>query len=72
MWHEIADKYIEYVKGLSGDEKITSLSVLRYVYVTGLKLLHPFMPFVTESIWENIPKFEGEENLLISSKWPES
>jgi len=72
MWHEIADKYIEYVKGLSGDEKITSLSVLRYVYVTGLKILHPFMPFVTESIWENIPKFEGEENLLISSKWPES
>ncbi|HPD73931.1 MAG TPA: valine--tRNA ligase [bacterium] len=71
MWHEIADNYIEHVKSLSGEEKITSLSVLRYVYVTGLKLLHPFMPFVTESIWENIPKFEGEEELLISSSWPE-
>jgi len=71
MWHEIADNYIEHVKSLSGEEKITSLSVLRYVYMTGLKLLHPFMPFVTESIWENIPKFEGEEELLISSSWPE-
>ena len=70
MWHEIADKCIEHVKGLSGDEKITSLSVLRYVYVTGLKLLHPFMPFVTESIWENIPKLEGEDDMLISSNWP--
>ena len=72
MWHEIADKYIEHVKGLSGGEKITSLSVLRYVYVTGLKLLHPFMPFVTESIWENILKFEGEEDLLLSSNWPQN
>lgn len=70
MWHEIADKYIEHVKGLTEDEKITSLSVLRYAYVTGLKLLHPFMPFVTESIWENISKFDGEEDLLISSTWP--
>ncbi len=71
MWHEIADNYIEHVKSLSGEEKITSLSVLRHVYVTCLKLLHPFMPFVTESIWENIPKFEGEEELLIASLWPE-
>ncbi len=71
MWHEIADKYIEYVKGLTGDEKKKSLAILRHVYVSGLKLLHPFMPFVTESIWENISKFEGEEELLISSVWPE-
>ena len=71
MWHEIADKYIEYVKGLDGEQKIASLSVLRYVFVKGLMLLHPFMPFVTEAIWENIPKFDGESDLLIREKWPE-
>jgi valyl-tRNA synthetase len=71
MWHEIADKYIEYVKGLTGDEKKNSLAVLRHVYVLSLRILHPFMPFVTESIWENISKLDGESDLLVSSNWPE-
>ena len=70
MWHEVADKYIEHVKGLEEKEKIVSLGVLRHVYISGLKLLHPFMPFVTESIWENIPKLDGESELLINSSWP--
>jgi len=71
MWHEIADKYIERVKDLEGDQKTISLSVLRYIFVKGLILLHPLMPFVTEAIWENIPKFDGEPDLLIQQKWPE-
>ena len=71
MWHEIADKYIEYVKDLEGDQKTVSLSVLRYIFVKGLILLHPLMPFVTEAIWKNIPKFDGEPDLLIQQKWPE-
>ena len=71
MWHEIADKYIEYVKDLEGDQKTVSLSVLRYIFVKGLVLLHPLMPFVTEAIWKNIPKFDGEPDLLIQQKWPE-
>jgi valyl-tRNA synthetase len=71
MWHEVADKYIEYVKGLDGEQKIASLSVLRYVFVKGLVLLHPFMPLVTEAIWGNLPKFDGESDLLIREKWPE-
>ncbi len=68
MWHEVADKYIEHVK--NREDKEVALSVLRYVYCTGLKLLHPFMPFVTESIWENLPKSENKPELLISSEWP--
>ena len=71
MWHEVADKYIEHVKGLDGNQKTVSLSVLRHVFVKGLVLLHPFMPFVTEAIWENIPKFDGEPDLLVQQKWPE-
>lgn len=70
MWHEIADKYIEHVKSLEGEEKKNALSVLRFVYVSGLTLLHPFMPFVTEAIWESISKLDGEQELLISSTWP--
>lgn len=70
MWHEVADKFIEHVKGLEEKEKIVSLGVLRHVYISGLKLLHPFMPFVTESIWENIPKLDGESELMINSSWP--
>src|SRR3989344_3592696 len=64
LWHDFADVYIENCKlVLSGAEgfqisnfklnetdKLTKLSVLRHVYLTCLKLLHPFMPFVTEEI----------------------
>jgi valyl-tRNA synthetase len=68
IWHEVADKYIELVKGR--EDKETALAVLDYVLKTGLKLLHPFMPFITEAVWSNLSKNEGEEGLLISSEWP--
>ncbi len=66
MWHYLADDYIEHVK--TREDKAIALSVLRYVFLTCLKLLHPFMPFITEEIWSKIPK---EDNTpLIISKWP--
>lgn len=68
MWHELADKYIEHVK--ESEDKEKALSVFRYVFVEGLKMLHPFMPFVTEAIWEELPKNLGEEELVIKSVWP--
>lgn len=71
MWHEVADKYIEHIKTKNGEEKKLSLSVLKYVYSQGLKLLHPFMPFVTESIWENLPKNNNDKELLIENNWPD-
>jgi valyl-tRNA synthetase len=65
MWHEVADNYIEHVK--TREDKGVALGVLKYVFTTGLKVLHPFMPFVTEAIWSGI----GDENgLLIESSWP--
>ena len=66
MWHELADKYIEHVK--SRDDKDVALSVLSYVYMECLKLLHPFMPFVTEEIWGKIPK--KKDVPIIISDWP--
>jgi valyl-tRNA synthetase len=68
MWHEVADKYIELVKGR--EDKEVALAILDSVLKTGLKLLHPFMPFITEAIWSSLSKNEGEEELLISSEWP--
>ncbi len=66
MWHELADKYIEQVKGR--EDKEVALGVLRYVFTECLKLLHPYMPFVTEKIWQYIPESTGEP--LIISSWP--
>jgi len=66
MWDEVAAKYLEEVK--TREDLGVALSVLRHVILTGLKLLHPFMPFVTEAIWKEMPK-ENEE-MLIVSRWP--
>jgi valyl-tRNA synthetase len=68
MWHEVADSYIEQVKGR--EDREVALAVLNYVLKTGLKLLHPFMPFITEAVWENMLRNEDEKDLLILSEWP--
>lgn len=67
MWHEIADVYIEQIK--KREDKDVALSVLRHIFTTGLKLLHPFMPFVTEEIWGTL--LPSEKPLIISS-WPKA
>ncbi len=66
MWHEIADKYIEQIK--TREDKAVALSVLNHVYTACLKLLHPFMPFVTEEIYQNLP--HHTKSLMIE-KWPQ-
>jgi len=68
-WHRIADVHIEKNKERfrAGDQQ--ALAVLRHVYLTILKLLHPFIPFVTEEIWNKIPR-QTDKPLIISS-WPE-
>ncbi|MBI2025841.1 MAG: class I tRNA ligase family protein [Candidatus Levybacteria bacterium] len=63
-WHEFADKYIENVKGRIDKD---SFSVLSSLYLVLLKLLHPFMPFVTEDIHKIL---WGTKDYLIISKWP--
>ncbi|MFA5532610.1 MAG: class I tRNA ligase family protein, partial [Candidatus Shapirobacteria bacterium] len=67
FWHEFCDIYIESAKD-RGEETIP---VLLTVLITSLKLLHPFMPFVTETIYQDlISKFNLKSELLISSSWP--
>ncbi|MCX6783064.1 MAG: valine--tRNA ligase [Candidatus Levybacteria bacterium] len=68
MWHTIADKYIEQVK--NRDDKQIALTVLLHVYKTCLKLLHPFMPYVTEELYQYMPKEASEPNSIMIANWP--
>ncbi|GMG96932.1 valine--tRNA ligase [Tepidimicrobium xylanilyticum] len=71
IWDEYCDWYIEMVKPrLYGDDKEskeTAQKVLLHVLENILKLLHPFMPFITEEIWGHLPR---REEALIVSPWP--
>ena len=73
LWGEYCDWYIEMAKTrLYGEDeaaKETVRSVLVYVLERTLRLLHPYMPFVTEEIWQHLPH-EGEA--LIVAPWPEA
>ncbi len=61
MWHEVADKYIEEVK--DREDKEVALATLQHILKTGLELLHPFMPFITEELWQKLPH-QGESIMV--------
>ncbi len=69
IWHELADKLIEDVKNsVSCEEKEEKNQYLLLKYLhESLKMLHPFMPFITEEIWKDFPI--ANKNLLIVEKW---
>ncbi len=72
FWKRFADEIIEESKKIlqdgTNEEKNSRLSTLKILIETQLKLLHPFMPFVTEVIWT---EFLQKENLLMVQPWPE-
>ncbi len=66
FWHEFCDWYVEMSKRFlsqGGRERLKAQNVLLEVLETSLRLLHPFMPFVTEEIWQAIPH-EGESIMI--------
>lgn len=71
IWDDFCDWYIEMAKlPLYGEDetaKKTTRSVLAYVLDQTMRLLHPFMPFITEEIWQNLPH-EGES--ITVAEWP--
>ncbi len=71
-WHEFCDWYIELSKPriYAGDSSAGTIAkqVLYYVLHEYLKLLHPFMPFITEEIWSNITSGEGR---IVAAPWPQ-
>ena len=72
IWNEFCDWYIEMVKSriYSEDEatKVAVSDILNHVFSSSLKLLHPFMPFVTSEIYSKLICFDTED--LMISKWP--
>lgn len=63
VWHDFADQYIEYSKNKDTSEV---KNVLSFTFINILKLLHPFMPFLTEKIWSRI----NQKDLLMITRWP--
>jgi valyl-tRNA synthetase len=71
FWNEFCDWYIESIKGRLRNQNKTKLvaqNVLVKILDGSLKILHPFMPFVTEELWQKLP-VQGES--IMTQKWPE-
>lgn len=85
FWHSFCDIYIEsskqYLNTIKDKEsdavisepkiedKVETLNVLIYSLKEYIKMLHPFIPFITERIWQELPKVEGDHKTVMYSKW---
>ncbi|WP_421792161.1 valine--tRNA ligase [Hyphobacterium sp.] len=74
VWNVFCDWHLEFAKPLlSGEDeaaKAETRATTAYVLEIALKLLHPFMPFVTEELWEKTAGERGRDSLLIVADWP--
>ncbi len=73
VWNELADWYLESVKGrleTAGPDREVARAVLVRAFDNALRLLHPIVPFVTESLWQNLPG-RAKDELLVRARWPE-
>ncbi|HEX6534289.1 MAG TPA: valine--tRNA ligase [Gemmatimonadaceae bacterium] len=72
VWNELADWYVETTKprmSADGEDRDVARAVLVHVFDGALRLLHPIVPFVTETLWQRLPgRAEGE--LLARASWP--
>ena len=66
FWHDFCDKYIEQAKNQK-DEKTRKILLL--ILLTSLKILHPFIPFITEEIYQKLPIKDKKKSLMIEN-WP--
>lgn len=72
FWHEFCDWYIEFAKPRLAEDsprRAETLDLLLYVLDRSLRLLHPFMPFITEEIWQKLPR-KGESVMV--ARFPEA
>lgn len=86
FWHKFADIYLEQIKTrlytkdregnpintstIEQEGRLAAQWVLYHSLETYLKLLHPFIPFITEKAWLELPKCEGESETIMYSQWP--
>jgi valyl-tRNA synthetase len=76
IWHEYCDWYVELSKPALKDEqpskKKAAQTTLVMTLETALRLLHPFMPFITEEIWQKLPKeIRGEAESIMTAPFPQ-
>jgi valyl-tRNA synthetase len=74
VWTEYCDWYIEAAKVRLAEpafaEAQATRQALAFVLEQSLRLLHPYMPYVTEAIWQNLPDLGGDGRALMVSRWP--
>ncbi len=75
VWHVFCDWYLEFIKSLlngpDGDAKTETRATAAWVLDQILALLHPFMPFLTEELWERLAEHgEARATMLIQAPWP--
>jgi valyl-tRNA synthetase len=66
FWHDFCDQYIEKAKART-DEDVKK--VLMHVLLNSLRLFHPFIPFITEEIYQSMPLKDKEKAIIIET-WP--
>ena len=76
IWNTVCDWYLELIKPVLNGEEDAAKSETRqtaaWVLDETLKILHPFMPFITEELWEQLAEFgPGRDSMLISASWSE-
>jgi valyl-tRNA synthetase len=73
VWHEFCDWYVEYSKdvlyGQDAARRAEVLKVMHHVFSSALRLLHPFMPFLTEELWHGMG-YGGDEETIMTAPWP--
>jgi valyl-tRNA synthetase len=76
LWDDFADWYVEIAKiTLQGNEEAAKTrvrNVLVHVLDQTLRLLHPYVPFITEAVWQKLPHLSGAAPALIIARWPEA
>ena len=70
FWKNYCDWYLEAIKPRLRNDDKTALKTAFYVLDRFLRLLHPFMPFITEELWQRIPFSKETESIMVSI-WPE-
>lgn len=73
FWHTFCDEYLEYSKDFTYNDEKDSTAVEWVLWKslkTYLELLHPFAPFITERIWQSLPKSKDEPESIMYASWP--
>jgi len=74
VWNELADWYVEAVKGRlaePGEDREIARAVLVHVFDQALRLLHPIVPFITETLWQKLPVAERARGAFLArAQWP--